>query len=455
MADKNLLSNLTFLGGSSRLARYIGRPIHHFAAIEAAGGVFMLIATVAALVWVNSPWQDSYYDFWHTHVSFSVGDYHFEQDLEHIVQDGLMAVFFFVVGLEIKREIVNGQLRDPRFAALPAVAALGGMVVPAVIYFAFNAGGPGQDGWGIPMATDIAFVMGAISLLGNRISRQMSVFLLTLAIVDDIGAILVIAVFYTSDLSANWLLTAAILLAAVIVLRRLNVWYLPVYLVIGVAFWLAVLESGVHATIAGVILGLITPAKPLQSEDDARYWANWLRMQDAVHIDDVRRVGFHIRESQAVSLRIEELLHPVAGYIIIPLFALSAAGVEFSGDVLGDAVTSPVTIGVVMGLVVGKTAGISVFAWVAHRLGWATIPKSMKGMHMVGLAMVAGIGFTVSLFISRLAFDDPTIGDESKIGILVGSLIAAVVGLGILSRTESRPSSPGRDVISEPVADQV
>ena len=455
MADKNLLSNLTFLGGSSRLARYIGRPIHHFAAIEAAGGVFMLIATVAALVWVNSPWQDSYYDFWHTHVSFSVGDYHFEQDLEHIVQDGLMAVFFFVVGLEIKRELVNGQLRDPRFAALPAVAALGGMVVPAVIYFAFNAGGPGQDGWGIPMATDIAFVMGAISLLGNRISRQMSVFLLTLAIVDDIGAILVIAVFYTSDLSANWLLTAAILLAAVIVLRRLNVWYLPVYLVIGVAFWLAVLESGVHATIAGVILGLITPAKPLQSEDDARYWANWLRMQDAVHIDDVRRVGFHIRESQAVSLRIEELLHPVAGYIIIPLFALSAAGVEFSGDMLADAATSPVTIGVVMGLVVGKTAGISVFAWVAHRLGWATIPKSMNGMHMVGLSMVAGIGFTVSLFISRLAFDDPTIGDESKIGILVGSLIAAVVGLGILSRTEPRPRYPGQDVISESVADQV
>ena len=455
MADKNLLSNLTFLGGSSRLARYIGRPIHHFAAIEAAGGVFMLIATVAALVWVNSPWQDSYYDFWHTHISFSVGDYHFEQDLEHIVQDGLMAVFFFVVGLEIKRELVNGQLRDPRFAALPAVAALGGMVVPAVVYFAFNAGGPGQDGWGIPMATDIAFVMGAISLLGNRVSRQMSVFLLTLAIVDDIGAILVIAVFYTSDLSANWLLTAAILLAAIIVLRRLNVWYLPVYLVIGVAFWLAVLESGVHATIAGVILGLITPAKPLQSEDDARDWAKWLQMQDAVHIDDVRRVGFHIRESQAVSQRIEELLHPVAGYIIIPLFALSAAGVEFSGDVLADAVTSPVTIGVVVGLVAGKTAGISLFAWVAHRLGWATIPKSMNGMHMVGLAMVAGIGFTVSLFISRLAFDDPTIGDESKIGILVGSLIAAVVGLGILSRTEPRPTSPEQDVISESVTEQV
>ena len=439
MADKNPLSDLTFLGGSSRLARYIGRPIHQFAAIEAAGGVLMLIATVVALVWVNSPWQDSYYDFWHTHVSFSVGGYHFEHDLEHIVQDGLMAVFFFVVGLEIKRELVNGQLRDPRFAALPAVAALGGMVVPALVYFAFNSDGPGQDGWGIPMATDIAFAIGVLSLLGNRIPRQMKVFLLTLAIVDDIGAILVIAIFYTSDLSGNWLLTAAVLLGGILALRRLDVWYLPVYLVVGVAFWLAVLESGVHATIAGVVLGLITPAKPLQSEEDARRWAKWLQMQDVVDLDDVRRVGFHLRESQPVSLRIEELLHPIAGYIIIPLFALSAAGVELSGDVLSDAVTSPVTVGVVIGLVVGKTAGISVFSWIAHRLGWVTIPKSMTGLHMVGLAMVAGIGFTVSLFISRLAFDDPSIADESKIGILVGSLIAAVVGLVILSRTEPPP----------------
>lgn len=439
MADKNPLSDLTFLGGSSRLARFVGRPIMQFAAIEAAGGVLMLIATVVALVWVNSPWQDSYNDFWHTHLSFSVGDYHFKLDLAHMVQDGLMAVFFFVVGLEIKREFVTGQLRDPRFAALPAVAALGGMVVPALVFFAFNAGGPGQDGWGIPMATDIAFAMGVLSLLGNRISRQMKVFLLTLAIVDDIGAILVIAIFYTSDLSGNWLLTAAVLLGGILVLRRLHVWYLPVYLVLGVAFWLAVLESGVHATIAGVILGLITPAKPLQSEEEARRWANWLQMQDVVHLDDMRRVGFHIRESQPVSLRIEELLHPIAGYIIIPVFALSAAGVELSGDVLSDAVTSRVTLGVAIGLVVGKTAGISLFSWIAHRLGWVTIPKSLTGLHMVGLAMVAGIGFTVSLFISRLAFDDPAVADESRIGILVGSLIAAVVGLAILSRTEPRP----------------
>ncbi|MCY4036200.1 MAG: Na+/H+ antiporter NhaA [bacterium] len=435
MADKNVLSDLTFLGGSSRLARFVGRPIHHFAAIEAAGGVLMLIATVAALVWVNSPWQSSYDDFWHTHVSFTVGDYHFEQDLAHVVQDGLMAVFFFVVGLEIKRELVSGQLRDPRFAALPAVAALGGMVMPAVIYVAFNAGGPGQDGWGIPMATDIAFAVGVLSLLGNRVSPLMKVFLLTLAIVDDIGAILVIAVFYTSDLSGNWLLTAAILLAGILALRRLNVWYLPVYLVVGVAFWLAVLESGIHATIAGVILGLITPAKPLESEDDARQWANWLRMQDVVHLDDVRRAGFHIREAQPVGLRIQEMLHPIAGYVIIPVFALSAAGVELSGDVLSDALTSPVTLGVAIGLVVGKSVGILLFAWLAHLFGWVTIPKPMAGFRMVGLAMVAGIGFTVSLFISRLAFDADQVADEARIGILAGSLIAAIAGLAVLSRT--------------------
>ncbi len=437
MADRNPLSDLTFLGGSSKLARFIGRPIHRYAAVEAMSGVLMLIATVAALVWVNSPWQDSYLDFWHTYVSFSVGDYHFEHDLEHLVQDGLMALFFFVVGLEIKRELVSGQLRDPRFAALPAVAALGGMVVPALIYFAFNAGGPGQDGWGIPMATDIAFAIGVLSLLGDRVPRQMKVFLLTLAIVDDIGAILVIAIFYTSDLSGNWLLTSAILLAGVFLLRKLNVWYLPVYLVIGVAVWLAVLESGVHATIAGVILGFMTPAKPLQSKDEARSWAEWLQKKDEVRLEDVRQAGFHIRESEPVSLRIEEMLHPITSYIIIPIFALSAAGVELSTDVISDALTSRVTLGIVLGLVVGKSVGIALFSWIAVRMGWANIPESMTGVHMMGLLMVAGIGFTVSLFISGLAFDDALVGDQAKIGVLAGSLIAAAAGLGILSRAEA------------------
>ncbi len=441
MPDKNPLSNLTFLGGSSRLAKYIGRPIHHFAAIQATGGVLMLIAALAALIWVNSPWQDSYFEFWHTAISFSVGNYHFEHDLQHIVQDGLMAVFFFVVGLEIKRELVAGKLRDPRFAALPAIAALGGMVVPALIYLAFNSGGVGQDGWGIPMATDIAFAVGVLSLLGNRIPAQMKVFLLTLAIVDDIGAILVIAIYYTNDLSGNWLITAAALLGGILLMRRLHVWYLPAYLIIGVAFWLAVLESGVHATIAGVILGLLTPAKPLESEDDARRWANWLQMQDVVHLDDVRRVGFHIRESQPVSLRIQELLHPITSYVIIPMFALSAAGVELSSDLLTDAVTSPVTLGVAIGLVAGKTLGITLFAWFAHQMGWVTIPKSLAGAHMIGAAMVAGIGFTVSLFISRLAFAESLIADESKIGILAGSLVAAIMGLVILNRTEKKPEN--------------
>ena len=294
------------------------------------------------------------------------------------------------------------------------------------------------------MATDIAFAVGVLSLLGDRVSSQMKVFLLTLAIVDDIGAILVIAIFYTSDLSGNWLLAAAMLLAGVVLLRRLGVWYLPVYLVIGVAFWLAVYESGVHATIAGVILGLMTPAKPLQSEEEARRWASWLQMQDVVHLDEARRAGFHIRESQPVSLRIEEMLHPIAGYIIIPVFALSAAGVELSGDVLSAAVASPVTLGVIIGLVVGKTAGISLFAWAAHWLGWVAIPKSMAGGRLAGLAMVAGIGFTVSLFISRLAFDDPSVADESKIGILVGSLVAAVVGMGILSRAQPLSKHPNQ-----------
>ena len=246
-----------------------------------------------------------------------------------------------------------------------------------------------------------------------------------------------IAIFYTSDLSGNWLLTSAILLAGVFLLRKLNVWYLPVYLVIGVAVWLAVLESGVHATIAGVILGFMTPAKPLQSKDEARSWAEWLQKKDEVRLEDVRQAGFHIRESEPVSLRIEEMLHPITSYIIIPIFALSAAGVELSTDVISDALTSRVTLGIVLGLVVGKSVGIALFSWIAVRMGWANIPESMTGVHMMGLLMVAGIGFTVSLFISGLAFDDALVGDQAKIGVLAGSLIAAAAGLGILSRAEA------------------
>ena len=277
-------SDLTFLGGESVFARFFARPFKRFLAVEAAGGVMLLIATAVALIWVNSPWGDSYDAFWGVPVNLSVNGIEiFEgHTLADFVNDALMALFFFVVGLEIKRELVTGQLQNLKDAALPAVAALGGMIVPAALFFAINAGSPGENGWGIPMATDIAFAVGIVSLLGNRIPRQLKVFLLSLAIVDDIGAIIVIALFYSSGISAAWLLATTVLLGLIFVLGRLRVWWIPIYVVLGCIVWWTTFRSGVHATIAGVALGLLTPARPLQNEGETRTIARWLRDKPSI-----------------------------------------------------------------------------------------------------------------------------------------------------------------------------
>lgn len=435
MAGESIVSDLTFLGRDSALARRVMRPASRFMAVEAAGGIVLIIATAIALIWANSPWSESYTDLWHTHIDISVGSVEiFAEDLEHFVNDALMALFFFVVGLEIKRELVTGQLRNPRDAVLPAVAALGGMVVPALFYVIFNLGGDGANGWGIPMATDIAFAVGIVSLLGSRVPGILKIFLLTLAIVDDIGAIAVIAIFYSDDLSARWLIVTAVTAVVILIMRQLRVWWIPAYIAIGVFFWWATFKSGVHATIAGVALGLMTPAKPLQSAEEARKTADWLRDKAEVFLVDVRFAAFNIQESVSVAQRLESAIHPVTSFLVIPLFALANAGVKLSGDTLRDATTSPVTIGVVAGLVLGKTVGITAFTWIAIKLGIAERPRAMSNQHLIGLALVAGIGFTVSLFITGLAFDDSQIIDEAKIGILFASFVAAIGGLLILRR---------------------
>lgn len=443
MAGDNIVSDLTFLGRDSALARRVGRPINKFLAVQAAGGVLLIIATAIALIWANSPWSDSYESLWHTYLDIKIGDFEiFHESLEHFVNDALMALFFFVVGLEIKRELVTGRLRNPRDAMLPAFGAVGGMVVPALFYIVFNLGEAGARGWGIPMATDIAFAVGVLSLLGDRVPRALKVFLLTLAIVDDIGAIAVIAIFYSEDLSMSWLAGAVAIAIGIAVLRRLRVWYIPVYIVVGVIFWWATYKSGVHATIAGVILGLMTPAKPLQSEAEARKMADWLRDKEEVFLVDVRYASFNIAESVSVAERLETAIHPITSYMIIPIFALANAGVPLSGDIISNAATSPVTIGVIAGLVLGKAIGITAFTLLATKLKIATMPRAMTTMHLVGLALVGGIGFTVSLFITGLAFtgDTAVLVDEAKIGILFGSLIAALGGLAVLSRAKL-PSS--------------
>ena len=432
-------SPLTWLGGDRRLARSLGRPVRDFLQIEASGGLLLILATVVALVWANSPWQESYESFIHFHISLEFGSFlTIDEPLEAWVNDALMVVFFFVVGLEIKKELVSGELANPRAAALPAMAALGGMIVPALIFVAFNAGGVGADGWGIPMATDIAFAIGIISLLGDRVPKAMKVFLLTLAIVDDVGAIVVIAIFYTSDLSIGWSLTAVGLVALVLLMKLARIWYIPLYVLVGVVLWLAVFESGIHATIAGVVLGLICPAHPLRA-----YAADpCVDAADNPHVGSaiageanprvIRRANFEIREQLSVAERLADLLHPFSSYLIIPLFALVNAGIEISSETLEDAVTSDITLGVVLGLIVGKFVGVSLFTWLGVRLGLAGLPQGATFRHVVGLALIAGIGFTVSLFITGLAFDDPMVVDEAKLGILGASVIAATLGSLVL-----------------------
>ncbi|MAK52877.1 MAG: Na+/H+ antiporter NhaA [Acidimicrobiaceae bacterium] len=441
------LPKWTFLGGDGRLARRVGKPVRRFLHVEASGGVVLLLAAIAALVWANSPWSDSYYNFWHTDFELVIGSYHMGGEshhltLETLVNDALMAIFFFVVGLEIKRELVSGQLKDPKAAALPVIAAIGGMVFPAVVYVAFNSSGDAASGWGIPMATDIAFAVGVISLLGDRIGRPLKVFLLSLAIADDIGAIIIIAIFYSSDLSMSWFITALIIMGIIILLRRLHIWYIPIYIALGTALWLATFESGVHATIAGVVLGLATPAKPQQTKEEGLAALEWLRDKgENIYPVDVRLTAMELRESQvSVAERIESALHPISSFIIIPIFALANAGVNMGDGLLQNAASSPVTWGVGLGLIIGKIFGITFMTWLGMKLPFTTAPSGLNFLSLLGLAATAGIGFTVSLFITNLAFDDMTIINESKIGILFASVLAGIFGL-LLLRAGSKNDS--------------
>jgi NhaA family Na+:H+ antiporter len=406
------------------------RVLHH----EAAGGIVMLVAAVVAIAWANSPWSASYTDVWQTPLRVELGGLlHLDHlSLQAWVNDALMTLFFLLVGLEIKREAVHGELRDLRSVTLPVVAALGGMVVPAAIYAALNHGGPGADGWAVPMATDIAFAVGVVTLAGRRVPLAAKIFLLTLAVADDIGAIVVIAVFYTGALSLGWLACAAVGLATVFVLRRNDVQSLAPYLAAGAFSWLALLESGVHATLIGVALGLLTPAKPT----DPRGVSDVLDKSAALSLEtdaqNVRAVTLEAQEVVSVAERLEHLLHPYTSYIVIPLFALANAGVLLDGEAFRAALSSNVTLGIVSGLVLGKIIGISAMSWLAVRLKLGRLPEGVGKRHLVGGAAVAGIGFTVSLFITALAFDDPNLIDPAKIGVFTASIIAGLVGAAVL-----------------------
>ena len=407
----------------SFVARTLIQPIQAFVATEASGGIVLLVATVAALVWANSPWGSQYSELWARHFSFEFARVALHMDLEHVVNDALMAVFFFVVGLEIKRELLRGELASPRKALLPVAAAFGGMLVPALIFTAWNFGGAGAHGWGIPMATDIAFALGVLALLGSRAPFPLKVFLLALAIVDDLGAILVIAVFYTDHIvlaAAAW---AIVLAAAIVVLLLLGFRSKPVYLILALLFWLAVYKSGIHATIAGVVLAALTPAGPRASDEG--------ESESAVE-----------RESSLD--RLERLLHPWVSYLIVPVFALANAGLVLSSELVRDASTSHVTLGIAMGLVVGKPVGVVLFSWLALRFAGAKLPDGMTTHQLIGGALLAGIGFTVSLFVTGLAFTSVQLTNDAKAGIFAASLIAGVIGcawLVLAPRIVRQPAS--------------
>ena len=418
-------------------------PLQAFLHTESASGVILLVAALIALVWANSSAHGSYEALWSTEIGISVGGFDLTEDLRHWVNDLLMAFFFFVVGLEIKRELVLGDLRDPRAAALPLICALGGMVVPALLYLAFNAGGPGSSGWGVPMATDIAFAVGALSLVGTRAPAALKIFLLTLAVADDLGAIVVIAVFYASGLSVPWLLTAVATAGLVFALQRFGVRTYGAYVVAAVVLWLAVFESGVHATIAGVVLGFLTPSRPLHPPEAVSGLAegHLERLQelpaDGAADEDEQATLLEVarlaREGVSPLARLQGLLHPWTSFVVLPLFALANAGVRLVGDDLGAVLRDPITLGVIAGLVVGKPLGIVAAAFLTVSLGLGRLPRACGWLEMVGVGLLAGVGFTVAIFVAGLAFTDPAANTAAKVGILIASALAGIGGAVFLA----------------------
>ncbi len=421
------------------VARRVVRPLQSFLDAEASSAVLLLAAALIAVAWANSPWHEAYERLWGTPLTIRLGDHVLSEDIRHWVNDGLMSLFFLVVGLEIKRELLTGELRDPRAAAVPVVAALGGMVVPALIYVALNAGGAGSSGWGIPMATDIAFALGVLTLAARAAPAGLKPFLLTLAIVDDIGAIIVIAIFYSSGLSAAAMAVALGLILLIVVFQRIGVHATAVYLVLGLGVWLAANDSGIHPTIAGVVLGLLTPARPFQrpsavSVEAHRVADETMDVPDPPDADAPQWMGLAALSREAVSplARVEALLHPWTSYVVVPLFAFANAGVMLSSEVLREAVSSPITLGIVLGLLVGKVAGITLASALAVRTGLGRLPADCGWRHVVGMSTVAGIGFTVSLFVTELAFSDALLAGEAKVGIFAASIAAGVLGFAIL-----------------------
>lgn len=431
--QKNLWDKLTF-------------PINRVLRVEAMGGIMLLIFTALALGWANSPWHESYHHFWEAKISFGVGSWALSKTLHHWINDGLMAIFFFVVGLEIKREVLIGELSSWRKASLPIFAAVGGMATPATIFLLLNFGNPGQEGWGVPMATDIAFSLGVLNLLGKRVPTSLKVFLTAFAVADDMGAVLVITFFYTTSLAATYLYIAAGLFALLYFFTKTGLRNLTVYFVVGLVIWYLFLKSGVHPTVAGVLLAFFIPARPktsfkhlannlkydLRRLRDAPGGQEWALTHDQLSAFD--RVKQTVERVTSPVQKLEHNLRNLVAFFIMPVFALANAGVSFLEYGINEAFSS-ISLSIAVALLAGNAIGITGFSFATVKAGIASLPRGIRWAQIFGASLLGGIGFTMSLFIANLAFDDPTRLAEAKIGILMGSFVSGIIGFFMVRTT--------------------
>ena len=430
-------------GERRRFVTYFDWFVHS----EVVGSGLLVTAALVAMAVANSAWSGIYSDLLHTYIGVSWGDATFKLSLHHWINDGLMVIFFFVVGLEIKRELVVGELSSFDKASLPVAAALGGMAVPALIYSGFNAGGAGAPGWGIPMATDIAFALGVLAIFGRRVPIGLKVFLTALAIADDLGAVAVIAIFYTEKTRLVPLALAVVLLAVLFAAIRLRIRRTGFLLILMIAVWLDIFASGIHATVAGILLAMVIPVRPQVNVrhfvEEAETFLDTVKRRQQTHdciledreqLEAVEFVHTRSHETLPWGLMLERSLHPIQIWLILPMFALANAGVTIDSHVL-EALNNPVSLGILLGLALGKPLGIVAFAWLAVRTRLGALPEGVTWSQIVGVGCLAGIGFTMSLFITDLAFADEATVNGAKLGILVASLLSAAVGMTILGRT--------------------
>ena len=445
----------THLEGQTRAPHRLS-ALRDFLHTEAGSAIVLLAATVIALVWANSPWRDAYHALWATPLSIDLGDATLGMDLGHWVNDGLMALFFLLIGLEIRREFDMGELRDRRRVAVPVIAALGGMTVPVLFFLLVSSGGEAARGWAMVMATDTAFALGVLALAGRHGPLRLRVFLLTLVIIDDIAAVAVIAVVYSADISLAWLLAALALLGVMVVLRRIGVERPAAYIGLSVVIWFATLQSGVHPTVAGVAIGILTTAYPPRRDDLARATRLARRFREQPTPALARAAASRISLTLSPNERAQHGLHPISSFVVVPLFALANAGINLDADTLGRALASPLTMGVALGLVLGKPVGIISFTWLATRPRLGGLPLSVGWPSLIAASFVAGIGFTMSLLIADLSYGADLL-EEAKVGILAASIAAAVLSIGIfralrllprewMRRAERRAAPPMSDL---------